>query len=100
MNTETFAVWKFKCIEGILKNFMPYDFFSTKYKNGEESFFITYDVKSLKATIKPIKGHFTETTCSFKDLVDTLKKMGVYEMMDEKDIHKSALIPFEGRLDV
>ena len=95
MNIDVFALWKFKTIEGILKNFYSYDFLVTKYDDGKQKFFIHYDIKAEKATIKSDSIFFMEKSCTFTELPGVLKEMGVYVQDDPKNCHSSAFVPLE-----
>lgn len=91
MNIDNFAIWKFKNVEGILKNFYAYDFTITKYQKGFTTFFIHYDVTAETVTFKTASSpKFDGITCSFKDLRSTLMKLGVFELKSKDDCHSSA----------
>lgn len=95
MGIDVFALWKFKNIEGKLKHFYSSEFLTTKYVNGSKRFTITYDIASQTATIKAESIDFTDRTCSFKELPDVLRDMGVYELDDPSNCHSSAFVPLE-----
>lgn len=95
MGIDVFALWKFKNIEGKLKHFYASEFLVTKYINGSKKFTITYDVATQTATIKTDCIDFKDRTCSFKELPDVLRDMGVYELEDPQNCHSSAFVPLD-----
>lgn len=91
MNIDSFAIWKFKNIEGVLKNFYGYDFLISKYQKGTTVFFIKYDLTAETATFTSDSDLFLDgLTCPLKDLHTTLKNHSYFELKNKNDCHSSA----------
>lgn len=100
MTVDNFALWKFKTIEGILKNCHPADFLTTVFTKGFETYTVRYDLRTNTCVIEdPIKLDDQHTQCSFKDLPKKLAEMGLYEKKNPEECHSNALIPFVGNLE-
>lgn len=98
MNIETFALWKFKEFEGRLKWFHASDVFVSKIEKGLECYTLTYDVKTNTAKIANVFDPENPTVCTFAELADTLKKMGLYEERPETERHSSSFVPMPVKL--
>lgn len=97
MTDSVFALWKFKTIEGILKYCRPIDFLSTIFTKDLETYIIHYKPQTCTCEIE--NGVMTfepRETCTFQELPDKLKKMGLYELKNPADCHAYALTPFQG----
>lgn len=93
MNIETFALWKFKEFEGRLKGFHSSDVFVTKIEMGLDCYTLTYDIKTNRAKITNIFDPENPTECSFDELSETLKRLGLYEERPESERHSSSFVP-------
>jgi hypothetical protein len=51
MTVDNFALWKFKTIEGILKNVSSFDFTTTLITKGFETYKIHYDLATCTCVI-------------------------------------------------
>lgn len=101
MTLDSFAMFKFKEIEGKLENFFSHDMTSTRFVNGFTTYMIYYDIASLTFKIVNtcgIEGNEVIASGHFKELVQTLKDLGVYK---ERTInrHSSSYTPFDGKLE-
>lgn len=103
MDLVTFAIWKFRYIEGILKGMHSFDMCTTKYVDplSDEVSWIRYDYEKERATVEHAEerhvGFFgkTETVtdsieCKFSDLVRTLKDLGMYQELPPGEHHMLA----------
>lgn len=100
MTVDNFALWKFKTIEGILKNVSSFDFTSTAITKGFETYKIHYDLATCTCMIEDsIALEDKHITCSFKDLPAKLQEMGLYERRPESGCNANALIPFTGSVE-
>lgn len=88
MTADVFAIWKFKNIEGLIEC-NGYDFQTTKIKKGLETYFIKYDFKTEKATIKKVDDLFLPVTVPFSKLREELVKLGLWQA--RKEVHSSVL---------
>lgn len=91
MDVTTFAIWKFRYVEGFLEGMHPYDVTTTRYTepvSGLDSW-IRYDYKSEKAEIERVhRDDFlmsidsnvitTKAECKFSELIGKLKELGMY----------------------
>jgi len=93
MNIETFALWKFKEFEGKLKGFHSSDVFVTKIEKGLDCYTLNYDIKTSRAKITNVFDPENPNECSFAELAETLKKMGLYEERPETERHSSSFVP-------
>lgn len=91
MNIDNFAIWKFKNVEGVLKNFYAYDFLVSKYQKGFVTFFIHYDLNTDTIVFKSDHARqYNGITCKFSEFHNKLKSLGLFELKDENDCHESA----------
>jgi hypothetical protein len=103
MDLVTFAIWKFRYIEGILKGMHAFDMCTTKYVDplSDEVSWIRYDFEKEKATVEHTEekhtGFFgksepvTRTVeCKFSDLPQTLKDLGMYHQLPSGEHHMLA----------
>lgn len=91
MNIDSFAIWKFKNIEGVLKYFYGYDFLITKYHKIDVVFYIKYDINTETATFTSESDLFLDgITCPIKDIHSILKNHGYFELKNKNDCHSSA----------
>lgn len=98
MTVDSFAIWKFKTVEGPLKNWRCSDFDLSKYDvDGHTMATIKYDIKSSMATVSTHGAHLGEHTemVPFTKLVEVMKRLGLYEQCAPGECHSSALLPFE-----
>ena len=75
MDMTTFALWKFKNIEGVMKYVRSGDVTTTHYENGNAKGTIKYDLETKIATVS-IKSYVKEYP--FDRLVAGLKALGLY----------------------
>lgn len=92
MTVDAFAIWKFKNIEGLIEC-NGYDFQTTKIKNGLETYFIKYNLKTEEATIEKVDDLFLPVTVSFSKLREELVKLGLWKARTE--VHSSVLSKLE-----
>jgi hypothetical protein len=106
MDIVVFSVWKFRHIEGLLKNMFAYDVGTTKYVDPETGYvsWIKYNYKDETVTIERTvkkKDSFwsmietgeieTQTVeCKLSELEAKLKELGMYEERPERDRHSLA----------
>ena len=90
MNTDNFAIWKFKNIEGVLQDFYAYDFLVTKYQKDYVVFFMHYDLSTNTIKFESKIAKYDGVTCSFNDVHATLKQLGVFALKNRLDCHDSA----------
>lgn len=90
MTSSTFALFRFKTIEGILMYWRPSDTETSLYSNGTVKARLSFDINSEKVQLY-INNELKETL-GFKYITDTLKKYNLYEIKSIKDIHSSALV--------
>lgn len=99
LTTDQFALWKFKTIEGVLENVTSCDFTSTRIQRGFEVYMITYDLKTSTCKIDNVSKLETQPfTCTFKELVNKLKELGIYHERTTMR-HSSSYIPYTGTLE-
>lgn len=100
MTLDSFAMFKFKEIEGKLENFYSHDMTTTRFVNGFITYYINYDITSLSFKIIDSCALDDNVIASghFKDLVKTLKDMGFYKERTTNR-HSSSYIPFDGKLE-
>lgn len=91
MGIDSFAIWKFKNVEGVLKYFMAYDFLVSKYQKGFITFYLHYDTAKEEVKFTSVLNEkFNNITCKFTELRKKLIELGVYELRDKDDCHSSA----------
>ena len=88
MTVETFAIWKFTNIEGLIEC-NGYDFQTTKIKKGLDTYFIIYDFKTEQATIQKADDFFMPIKVPFSNLRAELEKLGLWK--ERKEVHPSLL---------
>lgn len=103
MDIVSFAIWKFRYIEGILKGMHSFDIHTTKYVDpvSKEVSWIRYDYEKEKATIEKTEvkhagffGGIDESTrtldCKFSDIIQTLKDLDMYSELPPNERHSLA----------
>lgn len=92
MDVVSFAIWKFRNIEGYLQGMHAFDINTTKYVapgHQTASAYIHYDYQKETAEIEVCGvGRYVE--CTFDNLVDTLKTEGMYVIRPEDCRHHLA----------
>lgn len=90
MDISTFAVWKFRHVEGFLESMQSFDVETTKYVDPK-TFDVTwlhYDYKKETVTIE--SSDRQSLTCKFSELIQTLKDLNMYRERPETDRHHLA----------
>ena len=106
MDISSFAIWKFRHIEGLLKNMFAYDVETTKYVDPATNLvsWIRYNYKdetvTIERTVKKkdsfwsmIETEEIETKkidCKLSELESRLKELGMYEERQLTDRHSLA----------
>lgn len=87
MDICTFAIWKFRNIEGFLRGFRAFDVRTSKYLDPATLSVATvrYDYVAEKATIE--KPGVATITVGFSGLVDKLKELGMYAELPKDKRH-------------
>ena len=90
MDVTSFAIWKFRTIEGLLRNMHASDMDSTKYvvPGTGETTWIRYDMKN--DTAKIVKPDLESVTCTFGELPNMLRTLGMYDELPEDCRHHLA----------
>ena len=78
MDMSSFAIWKFRYVEGYLEGMQAYDVETTKYVNPKTfmTTWIRYDMKNETASIEEFDR--PPVVCKFAELEATLKKLGMF----------------------
>lgn len=105
MDITSFAIWKFRYVEGYLKNMFAYDVGTTKYVDPVTNLvsWIRYNYKDETVTIERtakkdsfwsmIETEEIETKkidCKLSELESRLKELGMYEERPLTDRHSLA----------
>lgn len=85
MDLSSFALWKFKTVEGILRNVRSGDVTTTHYDDGRVKATIKYDLNTHEATIAFDDAFKLPVTCSFSKLADMLKSLNMYVLSPVKN---------------
>ena len=91
MDVTTFAIWKFRYVEGFLEGMHPYDVTTTRYVEPVSGFesWIRYDYRTETAVIERVhRDDFimsiednvvtAKAECRFSELTAKLKELGMY----------------------
>jgi hypothetical protein len=89
MDITAFSIWKFRYIEGYLQDMHAFDVHTTKYVDPRtfDVTMISYDTSREVATLDR-DGYRTE--CTFSELENTLKRLGMYRVRPEDSRHALA----------
>ena len=94
MDQVQFALWRFRNAEGVMKYVVSFNWTECQlnikgtkvklsYKPAEDHVIISYTDDPFKMPI----------TTSFKEFVDTMKKLGFYELRPDNERHSSSWGP-------
>lgn len=98
MEISSFAVWKFKNVEGCLRNCRGYDFnvtrFLPKKPTDTECFQLRYGLEKNMVTLEHYNLMFDLAseleTAPFTDVVKLLKKYKLYDLIPNEERHSCA----------
>ena len=78
MELSSFAIWKFRYVEGYLEGMQSYDVLTTKYVDPKTfmTTWLKYDMKAETVSIE--KDGAVPIVCKFSELEATLKKLGMF----------------------
>jgi hypothetical protein len=90
MEISSFAIWKFRYVEGFLQGFHAFDMETSKYVDPFTfaTTWIRYNFKAETAEIERPDG--TKIEVSFSGLVQKLKDLGMYVERGEHERHHLA----------
>lgn len=99
MEASEFGVWKFRTVEGKLKNCRGYDFFTTRFSptkhTSVECYQLKYDFTKEIATLEQCNlksGIASEIeTVPFSDVPNLLRKYKLYEIAPLNERHACSL---------
>lgn len=89
MDPASFALWKFRYIEGYLEGMHSYNVETTKYVDPDTLgiTWIKYEISSDVATIESANATLK---CKFSELEKTLKDLKMYRVLGENQRHSLA----------
>lgn len=95
MDIAAFAIWKFRFIEGLLRDMYPSEVKLTKYVHPttKQVTLIRYDYRNEVASIESPRSPVE--TVPFARLIDRLKELDMYVEMDKSKRHRLAGIQDE-----
>lgn len=90
MEISSFAIWKFRYIEGFLQGFHAFDLETSKYVDPFTfaTTWIRYNFKAETAEIERPDG--TKVSVKFSELVQKLKDLGMYVERPASERHHLA----------
>ena len=90
MDVSSFSIWKFRYVEGYLEGMRSYDVETTKYVNPNTfmATWIRYDMKAEAVSIEEFEKPLV--VCTFSELENTLKRLGMYRVRPEDSRHALA----------
>ena len=77
MTIVDLALFKFKCLEGVLKNWYPSTATSSVYRCKGKEILVDFDLQNSKALILDCKHNNTPKEVAISELINELTKMGL-----------------------
>lgn len=100
MNAMDLALFRFKCLEGVLEHWKPIDHITSQYQYGSRRIIVSFNITANPATADIISedgGKHSTEVVEVSKLIDRLRILGlVKERSDNR--HSSSFIKYNGTL--
>lgn len=94
MDQVQFALWRFRNAEGVMKYVVSFNMTECQLNVNGTKVKLTYKPNEDHVVISYVDDPFKmPITVSFKDFVDTMKKLGFYEIRPDNERHASSWGP-------
>lgn len=91
MDLVRFALWRFRNAEGVMKNVVSFNTTECQLNVNGTKIKLTYKPTEEKVVISYVDDPFKlPITVSFNEFVDTMKKLGFYELRPDNERHSSS----------
>lgn len=101
MNAMDLALFRFKCLEGVLEHWKPLDHITSQYQYGSRRIIVSFNITANPATADIISedgGKHSSETVKVSELINRLDLLGAVEERDRDSRHSSSYIKYSGTL--
>ena len=96
MDLVQFALWRFRNAEGVMKYVVSFNMTECQLDINGTKVKLTYKPEVDQVVISYVDDPFKlPITVSFKEFVDTMKKLGFYELRPDNERHTSSWGPVD-----
>ena len=95
MSNVDLALFKFKCLEGVLENWYAHEPTSSVYRCGNKEILVDFDLKNSKALILDCNSNTLSKEVPISELINELTKMGLVKERTTNR-HENSYIKYGG----